>query len=195
MIDLNNKRAVEKLIEGCIKGERNCQKKMYQAFYGKMLAVCARYSRDRDEAQDLLHDGYIKVFTKLNQYEFKGSLEGWVRRIIVNNAIDFIRNKGDYHISSIDEKNYDNIGDDNSTEADYLNITKLKAETIIELIQKLTPAYKTVFNLYVVENYSHKEIAEELNISIGASKSNLAKAKQKIREMYLKNKNRFEREF
>lgn len=195
MIDLNNKKLTEKLVHGCIRGDRSCQKKFYQTFYSKMLTVCARYARDKDEAQDLLHDGYIKVFTKLNQFEFKGSLEGWVRRIIVNNAIDYIRNKGDYVVFSIDEKNYDSLGDDNSADIELQNITKLKAEAIIELIQMLSPAYKTVFNLYVMENYSHKEIADELNISVGSSKSNLAKAKMKLRELYLENKNKFERDF
>lgn len=183
MVDFSNTASVERIIKGCIKGEKKYQKILYQSFYGKMLAVCMRYATDRNEAQDILHDGYIKVFSKLSGYEYKGSFEGWIRRIIVNNAIDFIRNKKDFIVNINEDTNIENI-DDDSVDIEENKISQMKAEIIIELIQKLSPAYRTVFNMYVIEEYSHKEIAEELNISIGTSKSNLAKAKIKLQKLF-----------
>ncbi len=182
-MNLSNKENVDKLVKDCIKGKQKSQKMLYETFYGKMLAVCMRYANDTNEAQDILHDGFIKVFLNLKKFKNKGSLEGWIRRIIINNAIDYIRNK---KIFFVDETEY-NISETVQDEEYLQNIefTKVKAEIIIKLIQKLTPAYKTVFNMYVIDEYTHKEIAEKLNISIGTSKSNYFKAKQKIKEFYL----------
>jgi len=149
-----------------------------------------RYASNYSEAQDLFHDGFIKVFSKLQSFENKGSLEGWVRRIIVNNAIDFVRNGKDFIVEYDDESKIADLKDEEEFDFDSEKDTRLKAELILKLIQELAPAYRAVFNLYVVENYSHKEIAEKLNISIGASKSNLSKAKIKLRELYNKNKNK-----
>ncbi|MBI4646744.1 MAG: sigma-70 family RNA polymerase sigma factor [Bacteroidia bacterium] len=182
VINFSDKIAVEKFVNACIKGERKEQQILYQSFYGKMLAVCIRYASNYEEARDILHDGFIKVFTSLNSFKNLGSLEGWIRKIIVNNAIDYIRKNGsyllDYHEDTMSE-----IRDDSDEVLDYQEEINIKAEVVLDLIQKLTPAYKTVFNLYVIENYSHKEIAEKLNISVGASKSNLFKAKMKLKEL------------
>ncbi len=183
MIDFSNNANIEKLIKACIRGEKKYQKILYQSFYGKMLAVCMRYAADINEAQDILHDGYIKVFNKLKSFEYKGSFEGWIRRIIVNNAIDYVRNKRDFVISISDDNTFNNLKD-NSFDNNDEQLIKMKAEIIIKLIQKLSPAYRTVFNMYVIEEYSHKEIAEELNISIGTSKSNFAKAKLKLKLLF-----------
>ncbi len=184
MVNFSNSKSVERIIKGCLRGERKYQKLLYQSFYGKMLAVCMRYSTDASEAQDILHDGFIKVYSKLDAYEYKGSFEGWIRRIIVNNAIDFVRNKKNFIVNIGDESNIDNLNKKTSDEEELKDITKMKAEVIIKMIQKLSPAYRTVFNMYVIEEYSHKEIAEQLNISIGTSKSNLAKAKIKLRKLF-----------
>lgn len=192
MIDFNDKQEVEKLIKGCIKGDRKKQKLLYQSLYGKMLGVCIRYSRDIEEAKDILHDGFIKVFTKLEKFEYKGSFEGWIRRIMVNNAIDYVRNRRDFLIEDDLSLKTNKIREEEDDEKEYQELVQLKASKIIELIQQLSPAYRTVFNMYVVENYSHKEIAEELNISIGTSKSNLAKAKMKLKELYNKLGENFE---
>ncbi len=183
MIDFSNNASIEKLIKACIRGEKKYQKILYQSFYGKMLTVCMRYATDISEAQDILHDGYIKVFNKLKSFEYKGSFEGWIRRIIVNNAIDYVRNKRDFVISISDDNTFNNLKDDSFDNNDE-QLIKMKAEIIIKLIQKLSPAYRTVFNMYVIEEYSHKEIAEELNISIGTSKSNFAKAKLKLKLLF-----------
>lgn len=174
---------LEKLIDGCIGGDRASQQKVYETYYGKMMGVCMRYARDRDEAQDLLQDGFIKVFTKIKKYNKEGSFEGWIRRIIVNNAIDsFRKNKNTYLVTDSElvlEKQQNEVEEEPDEDA-YHNI---KAEDVMRALQKLSPAYKTVFSLYVVENYSHKEIAEILGISVGTSKSNLAKAKQNLKRI------------
>jgi len=182
MIDLTNKEIVKNLIDSCIKGNRKSQELLYKTFYGKMLAVCMRYSRNREEAQDVLHDGLVKVFMKLKSFENKGSFEGWVRRIIVNGAIDNVRSRNDFYIKE-EQEFLPDVVDDTDNIAEIEKLRKMRAETIIELMQKLSPAYRTVFNLFAVENMQHKEIAETLNISIGTSKSNLAKAKVKLRKL------------
>ncbi len=150
-------------------------------FYGKMMGVCMRYAKDQDEAQDMVQNGFIKIFKKLDVYNFEGSLEGWIRRIMVNTAIDQIRKNKRDPFSIEDDSRVQNIEDDVpfSEEDDY--DTKIKAEIAIKEISNLSPAYRTVFNMYVIEGFTHKEIADYLGISEGTSKSNLAKAKQKLR--------------
>ena len=188
-MDFSDKEAVEKLVIACANGDQRSQQIVYKAFYGKMLGVCVRYSSSRDEAKDLLHDSFIKIFDKLKGFQNKGSLEGWVRRIVVNNAIDFVRAKKEFVLNYDDESQFDNIPDDSYFTSDIEDMKKVNAEIILSFVQKLSPAYRTVFNMYVIENYTHKEIADYLEISVGSSKSNLAKAKMKLREMFEKYKN------
>ena len=172
---------LEEIVEGCVKGNRDAQQDLYKLMYGKMLAVCYRYSRRPEEAKDLLQDGFLKVFKKIHKFNNAGSLEGWVRRIMVNNAIDYYRlNKNKYAISeaNIDEDMLiENVDEDESI------YEEIKAKDIMESIQKLSPSYRTVFSMFVLDGYSHKEIAAELNISEGTSKSNLAKAKRNLRTL------------
>ena len=192
-MDLTNKEAVDRLVQSCIKGDRKSQQFLYQTFYGKMMVVCLRYASNHEEAQDILHDGFLKVFDKLKSFQNKGSFEGWIRRIIVNNAIDFLRKRRDY-LLSFDDSGFENLKDEDQDSVGFEEDLQMKAELILKLIQKLTPAYRTVFNMYVIEEYSHKDIAEILGISIGSSKSNLAKAKMKLKEYYKESINEFERE-
>lgn len=192
MIDLTNKRLVKNLVDSCVKGDRRGQELFYKVFYGKMLAVCMRYSRNREEAKDILHDGFIKVFMKLKSYEHKGSLEGWVRRIVTNNAIDTLRKKRDYYLKEEQGFMIDDLADDTFTEKELQRIDQIKVETLTGLIQKLTPSYQMVFNLYAIENLTHREIAEKLNVSIGTSKSNYAKAKIRLKELMNEYKSEFE---
>jgi RNA polymerase sigma-70 factor (ECF subfamily) len=184
MIDLSDIGKVKKLIESCLKGERESQQKFYQAFYGRMLVICMRYAGNREEAKDVLHDGFIKVFASLKDFEFKGSLDGWVKRIVTNTAIDAVRKKKNFLVELEENKNYDNITDDFQENQEYEQFVQLKVEVIMKLIQKLSPMYRTVFNLYVFEEFSHKEIAEQLNINIGTSKSNFAKAKRNLIKLF-----------
>jgi RNA polymerase sigma-70 factor, ECF subfamily len=172
---------LKELIEECARGEKPAQEKLFKQFYGKMMGVCMRYTKDQDRAQEVVQEGFIKVFDKLSEFDFKGSFEGWVRRIMVNASIDAIRkrNRGPF---STDEDFIFDSAEPLEVESDFDDeLTKLKAEHAMRAIQSLSPAYRTVFNLYVIENYSHKEIAEILSISEGTSKSNLAKAKQNLR--------------
>jgi RNA polymerase sigma-70 factor (ECF subfamily) len=174
---------LKKVIKGCVDGKRAAQKKLFDHFYGKMLGVCLRYTKDRDSAQEVCQEAFIKVFDKLGEFDFKGSFEGWLRRIMVNASIDAIRKKQRMAISTDEDFLLETSSLYEVDEKFDKELTKLKAKYALEAVQALSPAYQTVFNLYVIENYSHKEIAEILNISEGASKSNLAKAKQNLRKI------------
>lgn len=149
-----------------------------------MKGVCLRYAANEDAAEDFLQEGFIKVFEKIADFNMQGSFEGWVRRIMVNNAIDQIR-RVKHQLISIDQHEMQ-IGDadNNMEEMDdeqyYLDITP---QQILVAMQELSPAYRTVFNLYVMENYSHQEIADQLGISIGTSKSNLSKARMNLKRI------------
>jgi len=180
MMDLSDISNVKQLVEACIKGERKSQKQFYQMFYGKMLASCMRYAENREEAKDIVHDGFIKVFASLKDFGFKGSLEGWVKRIITNTAIDAVRKKKNFLVEFEENKNYDAIIDDHNDNVEYEQFINIKVEIVMKLIQKLSPMYKAVFNLYVFEEFTHKEIAEQLGINIGTSKSNFAKARRNL---------------
>lgn len=179
---MENKEELKEIVDGCIRGKRKFQKRLFEKYYGKMMAICYRYAKDSDEAQDMVQNGFIKVFKKLDVYNFEGSLEGWIRRIMVNTAIDQIRKnkRNPFLIEDVDRAQ--NVEEDVpfSTEEDEF-YSKLKAKTAIKAISELSPAYRTVFNMYVIEGFTHKEIADYLGISEGTSKSNLAKAKQKLR--------------
>ncbi|QQR97170.1 MAG: RNA polymerase sigma factor [Sphingobacteriales bacterium] len=168
------------LIAGCLQKKRDAQYKLYQMMSGKMFAVCLRYAKDRESAEDILQEGFVKIFNSLEKFRGDGSFEGWVRRIMVNTAVEYYRkNIKMYPIVSIEEQvketDFDTIGDD------------LEVADIYNMINSLSPGYRTVFNLYVVEGYSHKEVAEMLNISEGTSKSQLARARYLLMEMVEKN--------
>ena len=171
------------LIAGCLRQDRTCQEALYKRFHGKMLGVTMRYARDRDEARDMLQEGFIKVFTSISNFSGKGSFEGWVRRIVVNTSIDHLRkNKHEYMIvSSVHSRDGDLP--DAVDEADENELLQLSEEQLIACIQQLSPAYRAVFNLYVMENLPHKEISERLGISEGTSKSNLAKARYQLKKI------------
>lgn len=142
-----------------------------------------RYYADRDTAEEVLQEGFIKIFDKLDAFDYKGSFEGWMRRIISNTAIDHIRrSKKDPFLTDNDE-DFRMGGENPVIEQEELEITEIKAEIAMEAINELSPAYKAVFNLYVLEEYTHREIAEILNISEGTSKSNLAKAKMNLQKI------------
>ena len=184
MIDLSDIGKVKQLVESCLQGERKSQKKFYQAFHGKMLVICMRYAGNREEAKDMLHDGLIKVFAYLKDFEFKGSLEGWVKKIVTNTAIDTVRKKRNFLVELEDNKSYDNIIDSDGENENQEQFAQMRAEVLMKLIQQLSPVYRTVFNLFVFEELSHKEIAEKLNINVGSSKSNYAKAKKNLIKLF-----------
>ena len=167
------------LIEGCIKGDRQMQQELYNRFAPKMYGVCLRYASNAEEAEDILQEGFIKVFKKIESFRGDGSFEGWIRRIFVNTAIEHYRKK--IYLQPITDT------EENTVEGNYLNVLDHLAEKdIIHLVQQLSPGYRTVFNMYVVEGYTHKQIAEILGISEGTSKSQLSRAKMILQEMVKK---------
>jgi RNA polymerase sigma-70 factor, ECF subfamily len=179
------------IVEGCIRNERKHQEQLFKLLYGKMIVVALRYTSDRDSAEEIVQEGFIKVFEKLNMYDFKGSFEGWVRRIVANTAIDMLRKSKKMPLLAEDDSRFSESIENPMEEKELEAALIMKGEIALKAVQKLSPAYRTVFNLYVLEDYSHKEIAEMLGISEGTSKSNLAKAKmnlQRIIENELLNK-------
>ena len=172
------------IIEGCKEGRRRAQEQLFKLFYSKMMIVCMRYARDEDEASDILQDGFLKVFSKLDKYDYKGSFEGWIRRIMVNTAIDYVRKKKNDFILMNENQNLEDfvLVDDEMEEEE----PEFTPNQIIQAMQNLSPAYRMIFNLYVFENLTHREIAEQLKISEGTSKSNLAKAKKNMKKILKK---------
>ncbi|MBK7944484.1 MAG: RNA polymerase sigma factor [Flavobacteriales bacterium] len=185
-----NQAAYEALVDGCMKGERRAQQRVYELFYGKMMSVCMRYTKNTDQAKDILQDGFIKVFRSMESFNRAGSFEGWIRRIIVNTAIDHFRRSKHSYLLLGEERSIEDFadGDAEDTLADDPgeDLPDLKPADVINAMQKLTPAYRTVFNLYVFEEMTHKEIAEALGINVGTSKSNLAKAKGNLKKLLRK---------
>lgn len=168
------------LIEGCKRNDRRMQEALYQRFAPKMYGVCLRYAGNAEEAQDIVQEGFIKVFRKMDSFRSEGSFEGWIRRIFVNTAIEHFRRKN--YLQPVTEK------EENSMEGKYLSVLDSLAEKdIIALIQQLSPGYRAVFNMYVIEGYTHREIADALGISEGTSKSQLSRAKSVLQEKVKKN--------
>ena len=161
----------EHLIKGCLKGDRNFQQALYKRYAPKMFVVCYRYANSKAEAEDVLQEGFITVFEKLNQFRGEGSFEGWIRRIMVNKSIEHYR-KATRMYTTI------NIED---TSAQFLSsediISNISSKELLVLIQELSPVYRVIFNLFAFEGMKHKEIAEQLGISEGTSKSNLSDAR------------------
>lgn len=177
----------EELVDGCLAGDRRSQQRIYELFYGKMLSVCLRYTKNTDQAKDILQDGFIKVFSSMEKFNRAGSLEGWIRRIMVNTAIDHFRRTKNAYLLLGEDRSMEEFGEvedpDDGPDNEYLD---LKPADVINAMQKLTPAYRTVFNLYVFEEMTHKDIAETLGINIGTSKSNYAKAKANLKKILSK---------
>jgi RNA polymerase sigma-70 factor (ECF subfamily) len=180
---LEQQKELKTIVEACLRGERRAQERLFQTYYGKMLAVCMRYLNDRDSAQEILQVSFLKVFDKLEFFDFTGSLEGWIRRIVTNTAIDHLRKAKKDPFLSDQDNDFVTGSSDPMVESEQTALLDLKAQVAIEAIGKLSPAYRAVFNLYVIEEHTHKEIAEILGISEGTSKSNLAKAKMNLQRL------------
>lgn len=171
---------LEALLDGCRNGHRTSQELLYRQFYGYGMSVCLRYTRTRDEATEVLNDGFMKVFTKTEKYDPNKSFKGWLRRIMINTALDQYRQQSKHYFHE-DVEAAENATDNGTV------LNRLAYEELIVLVQQLTPAYRMVFNLYVIDGYTHEEIAGQLNISIGTSKSNLVRAREQLRNMLKQN--------
>lgn len=163
------------LVRECINGNAKAQRLLFDKFSQKMLGVCLRYSKSLEEAEDVLQDGFIKTFSKLNDFSNEGSLEGWIRRIMVNTALDSIRKKNKFLKDvSIDSVEYQ-IG------VNYTILETLNAEDLLLLINSMPDGYKVVFNMFAIEGYSHNDISTTLGISESTSKSQYMRAKAYLR--------------
>lgn len=177
---MKNKEELSLILSECAKNSRKAQEKLFKLYYGKMLYLCLRYQNDRDTAQEIVQEGFIKVFEKINLFDMQGSFDAWIRRLMANTAIDYIRKNKKMSFVELND-NHSNQTED--LEEDFELNFQISSDLALASIQDLSPAYRTVFNLYFVEEYTHKEIAEKLGISEGTSKSNLAKAKQNLKQI------------
>lgn len=159
---------LEQLIERCKKNDAQAQSQLYKLYASKLFSICLKYSRNYAEAEDNLQDAYITIFKKIVQFKSQGSLEGWMKRITINTALQRYRSAGVFDIINEDQI------EDVSIEVDDDNIS---IDFLLNIIQELPDRYRLVFNLYALDDYSHKEIANMLEISTGTSKSNLARAR------------------
>ena len=165
--------SLKKLIRQCKKQELKAQEELYRLYSGRFFALCLKYSGSYEEAQDLLQDGFVKIFTGIEQFKNRGSFEGWMTRIFINTAI---KNSKKQHLFLAITEDYPE-----QIQVEYEEYLP-DSDFLFEIIQELSPAYRHVFNLYVLDGLSHKEIAKLLQISEGTSKSNLARARQKLKE-------------
>jgi len=166
--------SLDKLILGCANKEPIAQEQLYRLFAGKMFALCLKYSKNKEEAEDNLQDGFIQIYDKISQFKNKGSFEGWMKRIVINTALQKYRDKNVLNVvyDFVDEEEVMVEVEEEDIWLDYL----------LKLIQELPNQYRLVFNLYVLDGYSHKEISKELKISEGTSKSNLSRARAILKE-------------
>ncbi len=173
----------QNILARCKNGERIAQQQLYEHFKGKMFAVCLRYANCRQDAEDALQEGFVKVFRDLHQFRGEGSFEGWMRRVIVNVALQNLRKqKGGLQFTELENVEYKLSDADDSVFEE-----SEKAAALIKLMQKMPTGFRTVLNLYVMEDYSHQQIAGELGISVGTSKSQLNRAKAFLKNLLEKN--------
>lgn len=177
----------DQIIDECKKGKHKSFSMLYNRYAPKMMGVCFRYSKTKDEAEDVLQEGFIKVFQKIKSFEGKGSFEGWIRRIMVNTAINnYKANNKHYYHDDIDKDNNINLRTDETLPFEFDE--KTDKVNVVKLIQQLPTGYQMVFNLYVIDGLTHQEIAEQLDVSINTSKSQLSKARKWLRNKILENK-------
>lgn len=171
----------DNIIKGCLAGNRAAFQLLYDTYAAKMFGVCIRYTKNREDAEDILQESFVKVFDNLKQFKKKGSFEGWIRKIMVNTALYHYRNNSNlYAVTSIEEAGTEVISEE-------VVFSQIETNDLLKMVQTLPPAYRTVFNLYVIEGYSHKEIAALLGVSEGTSKSNLSDARKRLRKVIASN--------
>lgn len=166
--------SIEELINGCKKNDIKAQEQLYRHFAPKLFSVSLKYSRNYNEAQDNLQDGFLLIFEKINQFAFKGSFEGWIKRLMINFILQQYRKET--FLSLVHENIPEEI------DVVIVNDTEIQTEFLLKIIQELPDRYRLVFNLYTIDGYSHQEIADMLSINIGTSKSNLSRAKVILKE-------------
>ena len=164
------------LIQGCKRNDRESQRLLYRHYYGYAMSICLRYCKTKDEAEEVLNDGFLKVFQKIDQYRLDTSFKAWLRRIMINSSIDHYRKEvKHYNQFDVTEVTIQDTGTD--------AVESISYAELMALVQRLSPAYRAVFNLHVIDGYTHEEIGKMLGISEGTSKSNLLKARNNLRKM------------
>ncbi|MEI6575420.1 MAG: sigma-70 family RNA polymerase sigma factor [Bacteroidota bacterium] len=174
----------KEMIENCRHNDRKAQHSVYKQLFSNSLKICKRYSNSPDEAAEVLNSGFLKVFTQIDQYNGKGSFEGWVSRIMVNTSLDHLRNEKKYHEHFIFPENLGEIPAEESS--DFQVQEEISLDVLYQMIHELPPASRMVFNLFVFEDFSHEEISKELGISIGTSKWHLSSARKSLQEKITK---------
>ncbi len=166
----------DELIKGCVKRERSAQQCLYDTYSSKMYAICYRYTKDEMEAEDVLVTAFTKIFERIEQFKGEGSFEGWIRRVVVNEALTWLRrNRSMYLETELEAAD---------REPDYSSISdQLEVEDLLKMIHELPTGYRMVFNLYAIDGYSHKEIADQLGISENTSKSQLSRARTYLQKL------------
>jgi RNA polymerase sigma factor (sigma-70 family) len=168
----------KELIRGCISEDRSCQRMLFQNHAGRLMTICRRYTNDTSEAEDILQEAFIRIFDNLDQFRFECPLEGWMRRIVINTAIRHCKKKK-IHFKEVDERVME------SPSYDAGIYSHLGEEEILRLIQTLPDGYRMVFNLYVIDGYSHEEIGAMMGIHEGTSRSQLAKARRMLQKLII----------
>ncbi|MDZ7605546.1 MAG: RNA polymerase sigma factor [Cyclobacteriaceae bacterium] len=166
---------LQSLLRGCLKNDRKSQRELYRLFYSYGMSMCLRYADHRDEAAETLNEAFMNVFKNLGKFDFARPFKPWFRKILINSCINNFKKKNIRFTEDVDAAA-------NSAEAEKI-LSGIAYDEILEMIRKLSPAYRAVFNLYVIEGYKHEEIADILEISVGTSKSNLAKARKNLQEI------------
>ncbi len=180
---MSGKPTLEHIIQGCIKANRDSQKQLYKLYYSFSMGICMRYSTNYTEAEEIVNDSFLKIFKKVADFEpshqsFEASFVGWIKQIFIHTAIDHYRKNNKAHTISLLDDSHIELTENSASPIDHMSYKE-----ILELVQMLSPTYRTVFNLFVLDGYKHEEISKELNISVGTSKSNLAKARINIQKM------------
>jgi RNA polymerase sigma-70 factor (ECF subfamily) len=175
MADIIKDLEFETLLSNCLQNDRNAQYKLYEKYSRKIFGVCLRYAKNRADAEDILQEGFIKVFKYLKDYSGKGSFEGWIRRIMVTTALNYYKKKNLFNKDIDPENSYITLPATNEA------LSAMTHKELLELIRELPHGYQTVFNLNTIEGYSHKEISKIMNISVNTSKSQLSRAKLSLR--------------
>jgi RNA polymerase sigma factor (sigma-70 family) len=174
----NNSAMLSEVLKGCLQKNRRSQEHLYKMFYGYAMSVCLRYVTNREEAAEVMNDGFYKIFNKLDTYDATRPFKTWLGRVMVNTALDhYRRNTHQFQFESVENK---------EVPVEEGPITGLSYEDLIGLVERLSPVYRIVFSMAVIDGYSHEEIAEKLEITVGSSKSNLSRAREKLRMMLSK---------
>ncbi|HEV7351060.1 RNA polymerase sigma factor [Telluribacter sp.] len=193
-----NSAVLLELLDGCLLKDRRSQELLYRQFYGYAMGICLRYTRSRDEAKEILNDGFLKIFTKLESFDSERSFKAWMSRIMINTALDHFRREQRQHPLGQSplrqHQGHEGVEAAENVSVDETATSQLSHEELIGMIQQLPPSYRVTFCMAVIDGYTHEEIAEQLGITVGGSKSNLSRARQKLKVMLAqKNADDYER--